>query len=121
VNDYLTSHANSFVYGRGEHAIRAYPVGEERKAINKAFDGLIEKLIDEGLLHKRESAPELVERKVKVESPMPTISFGEQMSLFDTMEYSEKQERDPVAIAASAAAAIGRDGGGERRQGSFVR
>ena len=51
-SDYLSFYADSFRFGSGDTAVAAYPVGEERKVINQAFDDLIMDLKERGLLHE---------------------------------------------------------------------
>lgn len=57
-NDYLTAHSDSAITLDADKdgnpvVVRAYPVGEERVAINKAFDNLVEALKADGFLHER--------------------------------------------------------------------
>lgn len=54
-NDYLCGHADcgEAINTNGE-IIRAYPVGEERIQINRAFDSLIQDFKDKELLHSRQ-------------------------------------------------------------------
>lgn len=54
-NDYLCGHADCGVStdAHGE-LIRAYPTGEERKQINRAFDAFIQDFKDKELLHSRQ-------------------------------------------------------------------
>ena len=57
-NDYLTAHSESAITLDTDKdgnpvIVRAYPVGEERTAINEAFDNLIEALKEDGYLHER--------------------------------------------------------------------
>jgi hypothetical protein len=70
-NDYLTGHANSIAIphttndGKTE-IIRAYPVDEERKVINQAFDAVIIDLKKLGILHEKE-VPKEIEKEKEVE------------------------------------------------------
>lgn len=57
-NDYLSAHSDSAVTLDVDRdgnpvIVRAFPVGEERAAINNAFDNLVEALKADGLLHER--------------------------------------------------------------------
>lgn len=56
-NDYLNGHAESNVYADFENQsiLRAYPVGEERAAINAAFDELFEDIRKKGWLEAAEA------------------------------------------------------------------
>jgi len=54
VCDYLTGHSNLSIAPYNDELIRAYPVGEERKLINKEFDKLINHFKELGLLNERE-------------------------------------------------------------------
>lgn len=62
-SDYLVGHAEStyaVIYGRDgqQETITAYPVGEERKAINQAFDNLIAELKREKIFtHEEQTLP----------------------------------------------------------------
>lgn len=58
-SDYLSSNADSFIYMDGDREIAAFPRGEERAIINKAFDQLIEDLKERGILHEA-PPPEIV-------------------------------------------------------------
>ena len=58
-NDYLTGHSELAIApvpkkDGGIEIIKAFPVGEERKAINKAFDEMIKDFKKMGILHERE-------------------------------------------------------------------
>lgn len=65
-SDYLSGHSElqvSMALKNGEPVvIRAIPFGEEREAINKCFDELVQELKDKGLLHHREDFTAFVER-----------------------------------------------------------
>ena len=57
-NDYLSAHSDAAITLDADKdgnpvVVRAFPVGEERTAINKAFDNLIEALKADGFLHER--------------------------------------------------------------------
>ena len=52
-SDYLSSNSDSFTYKDGDRVIAAFPRGEERETINKAFDSLIVDLKERGLLHEQ--------------------------------------------------------------------
>lgn len=71
-NDYLTGHAEAAFTldadAKGNvRVIRAYPVGAERAAINKAFDELIAAMKEDGYLHDRvqEPTPEEVQYQAR--------------------------------------------------------
>ena len=103
-SDYLSSNADSFVHKDGERVIAAFPRGEEREAINQAFDALFVDLKELGILHE-EIIPEKViepepEKKVYKESdelpPIPGKALRyEQLSL------------DEMLFAASSRAGTG--------------
>lgn len=52
-SDYLCGHANSSVAIFDDKVIKAFPEGEERRAINEKFDKLIGQLKELGLLHEQ--------------------------------------------------------------------
>ena len=64
-SDYLSANADSFQVTMNGRTYYAFPVGEERKAINQCFDALIEELKERGLLHAR------VEPEVELETQVP--------------------------------------------------
>lgn len=66
-SDYLSSNADSFSMPSGDRQIYAYPRGEERESINKAFDSLFEDLKERGML---QDAP-VVDVSVNIEEPQP--------------------------------------------------
>lgn len=55
-SDYLTSHADSFSFTRDGETYYAFPRGEERKAINAAFDDLIRELKELEVFHEAPAA-----------------------------------------------------------------
>jgi hypothetical protein len=78
--DYLTGHADSIAIPQGEKVVRAFPVGDERKEINKAFDVLINKYKELDLL-KEKTAEFKLEKAVE----------KEQLTLFDKVQVAEKR------------------------------
>ena len=79
-SDYLVGHAESCVglYTNKDgstEAVRAYPQGEERKAINAAFDDLIAELKKELVFTHTEEVPSL---------PLAKSQESQQLSLLDT-------------------------------------
>lgn len=82
-SDYLSSHASSFftvidVEKDESGATKAcyayaFPVGEERKAINEKFDELFEQIKDMGIFHRCETTPEPIQQSVPAiaEEPVP--------------------------------------------------
>ena len=75
-NDYLSAHSDSAVTLTTDKddnpvVVRAYPVGEERTAINKAFDNLIEALKSDGFLHEKTpnaNKPKIIQYSINEES-----------------------------------------------------
>ena len=93
-SDYLTGHSESTVY----------PHGEERKAIDKAFDEFFADLKERGLLRHQEHDIQAEEKKKAVTKffsaenyePVSIYENGEQMSFFDmTEETFEQSEPEP--------------------------
>lgn len=110
-SDYLSGHSEnavSLAMKNGEPVvIKAIPVGEERKVINRCFDEMIQELKDKGLLHHKEdftnevarfqpvAAKPLVDNGVKsiwdevgAELALPELKEGEsqQISFMDLLE-----------------------------------
>lgn len=73
------------VYNEQGQQIAAIPLGQERVAINQAFDVLIEAVKEQGIILQ----PETVSLEKNFEEPikeMPTVSQPQQMSIFDLEE-----------------------------------
>ena len=93
-SDYLTGHSESTVY----------PKGDERIAINKAIDKLIDDLKERGYLHHQEHDIQAEAKKKPVAKlvisenpePVPVYEDGEQLSFFD-MTDNEPEQSVPSA------------------------
>lgn len=51
-SDYLSANSDSFYFHNGDRLIAAFPRGEERQIINKAFDELFQELKERQMLHE---------------------------------------------------------------------
>lgn len=114
-SDYLSSNANTFIHKDGDRIVSAFPCGEEREVINKAFDALFVDLKELGILHEEtipekviEPEPEKITHKVFDEpAPIPNKPMRyEQLSL-DEMLFA--------ASSRAGAAASGKAGKGKEQ------
>ncbi len=109
-SDFLSSHADSFSFRDGDRVVAAYPRGEEREAINKAFDNLILELKERQLLH---DAP-TVEQVISPERTKPFDEENDRVPLEpEKPVHYEQLSLDEILFAASAKAqqaAAGRTG-----------
>ena len=83
-SDYLVGHAESCVglytdKDGNTQVVKAYPEGEERKAINAAFDNLIAELKKELVFTHTEETPSL---------PLAKAHTAQQLSMFDEVKPS---------------------------------
>ena len=88
-NDYLVGHAEFPPIVDGDRTIYTYPVGEERKAINEAFDKFFDELKEIGLLHERPEEVIVNETQKQVDEP---IKDFEQMSLFEQISCAKTEQ-----------------------------
>ena len=98
-SDYLVGHAESCVglYTKKDgstEVVRAYPQGEERKAINAAFDNLIAELKKELVFTHTEEVPSL---------PLPKEQSPQQLSILDDEKPSVLGQLAAAKIAQKAA------------------
>ena len=104
-SDYLVGHAESCVglYTNKDgstEVIRAYPQGEERKAINAAFDDLIAELKKELVFTHTEEVPSL---------PLAKAQESPQLSLLDTEKPSVLSQLSAAKIAQKPSASHKKD------------
>lgn len=92
VSDYLAGHADcalTMVEGKDgkPEVLKAFPEGEERKAINEAFDALFGELKEKEILHKRVEKPKEKPAPQKTDSKgihlNKDLANGQQVSIFD--------------------------------------
>jgi len=100
-SDYLMGHAECAIgiyedkFGE-KQILRAYPLGEERVAINKAFDDVIAELKREKYLnHNEKHMPKIIEYpNIHKSVSLPNEQVNEQISLFDDLFYSQSYNCD---------------------------
>lgn len=88
-SDYLAGHAEcalTIVFDKDGNSeiLRAYPQGEERKAINAAFDEVIADLKLQHTLTHADKPQTLPEPALKSSADLPDVAWGEQLTLFST-------------------------------------
>lgn len=106
-SDFLTSNADSFAVTEDGKTYYAYPRGEERKALNAAFDELIRDLKEREFLHDapviEEQAYEEPEHKrhSSFPEPEPGKVHYEQLSLDELLFSAESRAKETTAASPS--------------------
>lgn len=110
-SDYLSGNADSFSFVENGEVVAAYPRGEERKAINAAFDNLFTYLKEKEILHEApekesEKEPEVIPQQEKHSRSSPLDSEPSKPVRYEQLSLDE--------MLFSAASRAGQGNAGKR-------